>query len=128
MAIEELISVVPPPDEPTYSGTVPELTEIEGTLGTTLPTDNRELALRYGSGAFVNGYLQLWTPFAFDLRERAAGPNSFIRVHHEAGSLPWPPFPACPGLLEIGGNENGHRLLYLADGRPDAWPIIVVPH
>jgi hypothetical protein len=128
VAIEDLISVVQPPEEPSYSGTAVQLAEIEAALGTTLPTDYRELSLRYGSGTFVNGYLQVWTPFALDLRERASGPTSFIRVHHEAGALPWPPFPVHPGLLEIGGNENGHRLLYLADGQPDEWPVIVVPH
>jgi hypothetical protein len=128
MAIADLLAIVPPPAAPTHSGSPYQFTRAEEALGTRLPTDYREFTLRYGAGGLVGGYLQVWTPFALDLRQRADAPGSFIRVHHAAGTLPWPPFPAGPGLLEIGGNENGHRLLYLADGPPDEWPLIVVPH
>src|SRR5262249_52312426 len=119
---------IPPPAEPTYAGTAEQLTEIERTLGTALPADYREFSIRYGAGRFLDGYLQVLTPFAVDLRERASSKNSYISSFHEMGAFPWPPFPASPGLLEIGGNENGHRLLYLTEGQPDNWPVIVVPH
>jgi SMI1 / KNR4 family (SUKH-1) len=128
VAIEDLIAVVPPPTEPRYTGTPEQLTQIEASLGSALPLDYREFILRYGAGTFVDGYLQFWSPFVVDLRERASSQNSFIQVHYDSGALPWPPFPATPGLLEMGGNENGHRVLYLCDGQPDKWPLIIVPH
>jgi hypothetical protein len=128
VAIKNLISVVPPPARPTFTGTPEELTKIQAKLGTPLPYDYRELTFRYGAGRFLDGYLQVLTPFAVDLREYSGGEHSSIQVFHEMGALPWPPFPASPGLLAIGGNENGHQLLYLTEGKPNDWPVIVVPH
>jgi SMI1/KNR4 family protein SUKH-1 len=126
MAIADLISVCPPPENPDESGSLADLRKIETKMGVALPTDYRQFAVRYGSGFFVGTYLKIWNPFVIDIvRETATGglPYAFDR-----GDLPWPPYPARPGGLEIGHNENGHQIVFLADGDPDAWPIIVIPH
>ena len=128
MWIDNLAQIAPPPTCPDEVGTVEELRQIEKRFGITLPADYREFSLRYGSGSFVGTFLEIWTPFTVDLPKESADRNGRAFWFHKCGYLPWAPFPANPGLLEIGGNENGDTVLYLTEGDPDHWPILVVPH
>ena len=127
MSISDLTAVVPPPESPDESGSHQEFRQIEQKMGVTLPTDYRELTIRYGSGWFLDGYLSFANPFVLDLvaNNEALGRCQY---NYEWGSVPWPPYPAEPGLLGIGGNENGNDVHFLVDGEPDSWPIIVVAH
>lgn len=127
MAISDLVAVVPPPEFPDQVGSLDDLTQRERQMGVILPTDYREFAIRYGSGWFLDTYLGLKNPFVLDLVAAATADGYGERVF-QRGIVPWPQFPAVPGLLEFGSNENGHRLLFLADGDPDTWPVIVIPH
>jgi hypothetical protein len=128
VAIEDLVEVIPPPATPRDAGTLDQLGDIEKRLGLQLPSDYREFTIRYGTGSFLDGYLQIYNPFAVDLLDAATTRYSRCRHFHESGALPWAPIPASPGVFEIGGNENGHTILYLTEGNPDEWPLLVVPH
>jgi hypothetical protein len=126
MSIADLILVSPPPKAPDESGSIVELQRIEAEMGVVLPTDYRQLAVLYGSGFFVGTYLKIWNPFVTNIfRETATGG---LRYSFDRGDLPWPPYPSRPGVLEFGHNENGHQVVFLVDGEPDTWPIIVIPH
>jgi hypothetical protein len=128
MSIDELATIAPPPDSPDEVATPKELHEIQKRFGITLPTDYRVFSLRYGSGYFIGTFLEIWTPFMVDLPKESADQNGRAFWFHKCGYLPWAPFPANPGTLEIGGNEHGDTILYLTEGDPDHWPILVVPH
>jgi hypothetical protein len=128
MLIDNLARIAPPPTCPDEVGTVEELRQIEKRFGFVLPSDYRDFSLRYGSGWFVDTFLEIWNPFMVDLPKEAADPNGTAFWFYKAGYLPWEPFPASPGLLEIGGNENGDTLLYLTEASPDEWSVLVVPH
>jgi hypothetical protein len=124
VAIKDLIAVCPPPAQPADIGSAKQLEQIERKLGTRLPGDYRDFALRYGSGTFCDGFLLVYNPFVVDLTADKRIADCFYRE----GLLPWPPFPAKPGLLEIGSNESGDTLFYLTKLLPDDWPLLVVPH
>ncbi len=128
MAISDLISVVPPPESPDESGSIEDLAVVEDRMGLTLPTDYRELAVRYGSGWFVDTYLHINNPFVIDILSESTSPNGRCYARHEWGVLPWQPFCDGVGTLEVGNNENGDLILFLAEGEPDSWSLLVVPH
>lgn len=127
MAITELVAVVPPPEYPDESGSLDDLAGHEREMGLTLPADFREYAVRYGSGWFLDTFLGFKNPFVTNFAVATVA-DGFCQRVFERGVVPWPQFPSRPGLFDIGGNENGDRLLFLADGDPDHWPIVVVPH
>jgi hypothetical protein len=39
--------------------------------------------------------------------------------------VPFDFHPTNPGLLPIGGDENGNGIFWLTEGKPTAWPCIV---
>lgn len=127
MAISDLLAVVPPPLVPDQTGSLDDLARCELQMGIQLLTDIREYSVRYGSGWFLDTYLSVKNPFVTNLVATTVEDGFCHRVY-ERGAVPWPQFPAMPGLLEFGGNENGCRLLFLVDGEPDGWPIVVAPH
>jgi hypothetical protein len=127
MAIDDLIAVVPPPERPDQSGSLDDLANCEREMGITLPTDYREFAVRFGSGWFLDTYVAIANPFVLDL-VKATQNRGCCEEDYKSGVVPWLPYPATPGLLELGSNENGNRLLFLVKDKPDSWPVIVVPH
>ncbi len=128
MSIRQLMRVVPPPDDPDEVGTSVEEKEVESKLGMPLPRDYWELVQKYGSGTFIGSFLRIANPFVDDLGKEAADKNGRVYSYYHNGELPWPPFPAQPGLLPVGVNENGNDLIYLTEGKPNRWPLLVKPH
>lgn len=41
--------------------------------------------------------------------------------------IPFPVFPDNPGLLMWAGDDNGNSLLWLTEGLPDEWPVMIYP-
>ena len=72
MPIEDLIAVAAPPAIPHEAGTPDELAGREAAMGLQLPSHYREFAIRYGTGSFLDGYLQIYNPFVVDLLDTAA--------------------------------------------------------
>jgi hypothetical protein len=75
MAIEDLLAVCPAPDRPIQVGSIRDLEAIEQQLGTRLPADYLDFALRYGSGSFVGTFLHIWNPFADNLFDETTNEN-----------------------------------------------------
>src|SRR5947209_15882365 len=133
MAVEELIAIVPPPAQPIDAGTPVQWAAVEQKLGTRLPADFRAFIQHYGSGAFNDPgrlIISIRNPFApnFDQlarldRERLL--NAKRAVGNE--EFPFEIFPSSPGLLQWGHDIDGWMLLWLTEGNPDRWPVLVCP-
>ena len=54
--IEKLVTLVPPPTEPLYVGSINAWKHAEQIIGCCYPDDYKELIKRYASGRFVIGY------------------------------------------------------------------------
>ena len=129
MTINDLVTLVPPPALPIENGPPEKWGTIEASLGTAMPPDYREFGLRYGSGRFCKGFIEVFNPFAESYSELVKVQCNFLRTVKDAGmELPHDPFPALPGLLPWGRDENGHMMCWLTDGKPDEWPIILRRH
>lgn len=128
MTIENLIKVVPPPEEPfeAFRGTW-EL--IEDEIRTALPQDYKDFVRLYGSGYFMQ-FLGVSVP-------RSRNPNVLLRsaiywarrAAVQGGfapdELPYPFWPDPGGLLAFGSTDNGDTLLWLAQGEPEDWKVVV---
>src|SRR5947209_4182767 len=130
MAVEELMVVVPPPKHPIDVGTAAQWAALEGALGTLLPTDYRKYIRHYGSGIFndpgrfslsIYNPVSPHFPWLFDV-ERLG----LLTEKKKAGdrAFPYGIFPPSPGLF-LWGNGTGGRLLWLTEGEPDRWPVLV---
>ncbi|MFJ8471158.1 SMI1/KNR4 family protein [Kitasatospora sp. NPDC094011] len=105
-------------------------TSVEDRLGVALPTDYKDLAERFGSGAF-DGYLQLFTPDTpsghYDLVKSAAWLGEQAAADEWINALyrPHPVFPAVGGLLQWADSVQADGFYWLTDSaEPDAWPIL----
>src|SRR5258708_26087404 len=63
MSIEELVAVVPPPDQPNESGPLEAISAVESALGTSLPKDVVDFGIRYGTGMFADT-VEVFNPFS----------------------------------------------------------------
>ena len=125
MAIEELDKFIPPPANPIDGDG--DWSAAERELGFVLPTDFKQLIRLYGSGEFY-GSLYVSNPLT-------AGGRAWIRRHldrfrelRDACEVVRPLPPDSPGLLPWGGDSNGHRYCWLADGPPDTWEVVQIFH
>lgn len=130
MAIHELLAVVPPPSEPFNGGPAERRHFIEKALGTALPDDFLELALRYGTGRFC-GEIQVFNPFSDDyleVVERIADLYRDLKKAEGETCVPFSIFPESPGFLPWGDSWNGFGFFWLTEGEPNQWPtVLVVP-
>ena len=130
MPIEELLAAVPvPPGRIDVEG---DWAAAEAAVGLTYPKDFKQLIGIYGSGRFFfGGHLVVYNPLT---TEGLAG----IRVEREIrevmrgdpdlGCCPLPLFPEEGGLMPWGSDENGDDYLWLTEGEPDDWPVVVLFH
>jgi hypothetical protein len=124
--LEELFALVPPPASPTAAEG--DFAAVEADLGTTLPSDYKELVHRYGYGTFSD-FLNLWSPFfapctmMSQARDTLDADRSLARVAPKA--VPFPPFPAADGALPWARTDNGDVVYWLTWGQADAWPVAV---
>lgn len=130
MAIGELTRVVMPPTEAVDCGTKAQWKAIQDKLGLILPIDLCEFGLTYGTGEFCDGFLEVVNPFSPKYQEYVAYETRILRNNKssELAEFPYDVFPHQPGLFPWGRDENGHTLLWLTQGEPDTWPVIVESH
>ncbi len=134
MAIEDLITAVPPPAKPIETGDQKNWVLIEQTLGISLPTDFRDFGLRYGTGRFTDRrelHIGVFNPFSSVFLEKIRGECDRCRECKEVlgqESIPYPIFPETSGLLPWGGDEIGSGMYWLTEGPAKEWPVILMNH
>lgn len=128
MAISDLEAVMPPPN--TTSAIEPTAwVEVEGSLGTSLPSDYKDFIGTYGLGR-VAEFLCVLTPFSdnpnVNLSVQMERKLSALRELHAAGEkAPYPLFPATGGIMPFAVTDNGDVLHWETNGPPDAWHVVV---
>jgi hypothetical protein len=115
--LDELTSLVPPPDEPPPAV---DWDAAHAALGVELPADYRALAERYGAGSIAG--LQLLVP---------GHPNRFVDLLRQVEPQRWAlqyliergiDQPYAPGeLLPWGIDESGNVVWWHMDG---SWPVV----
>jgi hypothetical protein len=145
------MELAPPPEWRVDAGSPGQWSEVEQALGATLPDDYKLIINVYGTGGF-NDLFYLFNPFSssdgMNLLWQAGVPDSLAedeelgRVYPVGSNLesyqllradhpdlcPFSPYAEAGGLLPLGGNTNGGSAYWLAEGRPDGWPLIFLPH
>ncbi|WP_406150956.1 SMI1/KNR4 family protein [Streptomyces sp. NBC_01012] len=120
-----LTKLCPPPGR----ATKPRWETIEANLGTPLPQDYKQLAERYGPGAF-NDYVHVYQPHGATEYVDLTGPmpgrlRARLSKDHEQGTHPVPYDPETLFACAVTG--NGEYLFWITDpsGDPDRWRIAV---
>ena len=129
--LERLRQLLPPPADPVEPGRPDGWGEVEGALGTELPSDFKAFTELYGSGT-VDDFLYLFNPFT-------AGPDGNLLAEKDRvldgyrqtrarfpERLPLPPFPDPGGVLPLGRTDNGDELYWVTQGDPDGWPVALL--
>jgi hypothetical protein len=129
MSFTALKSLVPPPTQPFEVGSFEQWQSFEKQLGLTLPSDYRDFVFAYGSGLFARFY-RIYNPFSnsewINLRSSVQRTCGWILETKRdwPDHVPYDIYPACPGLLPFGNDENGNNYYWLTKGSPDSWPVI----
>ena len=126
--LERLREQLPPPAHPVEPGRPDGWAEVEGALGTGLPSDFKAFTELYGSG-MVDDFLYLFNPFAagedgnllFEKDRVLAGYRQIRAKYPERLALP--PFPEEGGVLPLGRTDNGDELYWVTEGDPDGWAV-----
>jgi hypothetical protein len=129
MPIEDLISIMTPPQAPIESrgGT---WTSVEGAIGTVLPADYKAFIENYGSGR-ISGFVWIFNPFSSRPGVNLANQvsvqlNALKTLAHDFGEqCPYALFPEHGGLLPLGLTDNGDVIHWLTEGEPASWKIVV---
>lgn len=128
MAIDELIAVVPPPHNPTETGSLEAWSAIECAIGIALPEEIRDFGLRYGSGMFGDT-VEVYNPFSVNYLDTIRQVSDCYRDLKRAEGhefIPYHIYPDKPGLLVWGSDVNGHMMFWLTEGEPAQWPLILM--
>ncbi|MEU7474102.1 histone-like nucleoid-structuring protein Lsr2 [Streptomyces sp. NPDC044984] len=120
-----LTSLCPPPEQAMSI----RWDTIEADLGMPLPQDYKQLADRYGPGAF-NDYLHIFHPHGVTQFVNLTGPmpgriRAQLRKDYDQGAYPVPHDPEK--LFACGSTDNGEYLFWITDPAtdPDRWHIAV---
>ncbi|MGW2326516.1 Lsr2 family DNA-binding protein [Streptomyces sp. NPDC001700] len=125
-AIDALVQVCPPPDDPPPGV---DWASVEEGLGMRLPADYKRLADAYGPGTFAD-FIHIFHPHGPTEYVDLTGPEpararAQLQVDYDGGTHPVPYEPRH--LFNMGGTDNGEDLFWITDphGAPDTWRIAV---
>ena len=130
MSVEELISVLPPPEVPSNTGSSNEWSLVEKDIGIKLPSDYKEFISTYGAGG-IDEFLWILTPFVKDknvnlLKQIDVICSSYMdSKSHFPNMFKHTAFPNHDGLLPWSITDNGNVLYWESKGNPENWPIVV---
>ncbi|MFD8811223.1 SMI1/KNR4 family protein [Streptomyces sp. NPDC059627] len=105
---------------------------IESDIGTVLPQDYKELTRYFGPGGF-DPFLTLLVPGvanpAGELRRSLARWQQVDADYQgkDKKITPFPHFPHPGGLIPWGNSGHGEVYYWRTVGKPDDWPVLVVP-
>ena len=129
--LERLRQLLPPPADPVEPGRPDGWGEVEGALGTELPSDFKAFTELYGSGT-VDDFLYLFNPFAAGQDGNLLAEKDRVLAGYRQTRarfperLPLPPFPDPGGVLPLGRTDNGDELYWVTQGDPDGWPVALL--
>ncbi len=136
MTVDDLKSLLPPPQAPVAVPTPEQWQEAERELGVSLPTDYKAYLAAFGVGR-IDDFLWIYSPAAknqyanamkaLSFEQQAAAYLKARRMERGAGAPPYEVFPATPGLLPFGATDNGDMLYWVVarGSDPSEWPIAV---
>jgi hypothetical protein len=114
MAIEELVAVVAPPSTPLESGNEKAWLKLEKKLRVALPSDLCVCVLRFGTGSFCRGLVEVYSPFSIEYPAILRTELDMLRGAVKGGlPVPYPIYPAAHGLFPWGRDENGGAMYWL---------------
>lgn len=125
MAIEDLLALVPPPQDPREARG--DWDEIETELSIRFPTDFRHLIKCYGTGEFFGGLL-IFNPLNSWCRRQIPKQLEYYRIMCDAMELALVLHPETPGLFPWGRDTNGNGFFWLTNGKSNRWPVVQVGH
>jgi len=129
MAINDLITLMPPPEAPIEAGGA-TWASVESAVGSVLPIDYKEFIEKYGTGR-INGFVWIFNPFSSRqginlVNQLSVQINALKTLAQDFGEqCPYPLFPEDGGLLPAGITDNGDVIHWLTKGEPNAWKIVV---
>lgn len=133
-SLQQLVSLVPPPQEPVAPGSPNGWPRIESEIGAPLPQDFKDYISVYGAGQWAD-FFGIIDPF-YKWKHPQASKSWREWMHTRIGSLEqmrreWPkhtapflPHPAPEGLLAFGYDDNGGTLCWHTRGQAGDWPIV----
>lgn len=122
--IRDLTSVVPAPTSPIPTCSGDDWIVIQDELGIHLPNDLRDFGLTYGSGKFCNDFLRVFNPFDNRYRNEIEDELYTLREARKRG-MKYLVYPERPGLFPWGLDANGNKFLWLTEGEPNEWTVVV---
>lgn len=126
MSLLKLMTLVPAPESPVWTGCDEDWNLIEDELGTKLPGDYRELIHTYGYGDFCATF-SILSPFAGSrgLKQTHVSRETYFRTMLSSyGNAKFCVYPDDGGILYVGGDEYTNSLTWLTKGPADKWPLI----
>jgi hypothetical protein len=122
-ALDELLTVLPPPRRPLHNRG--DWATVEAALGLRLPPDYKAFIAAYGRGT-INNCLEIESPFGVkeDVRKWWVNFAAYFDTVAEYEPLPYPIYPQTGGLLPFGTLGDVHILNWRTDGEPEQWPFV----
>jgi hypothetical protein len=134
-ALDELRKHVPVPQQPTFAAG--DWSAVEGSLGTSLPSDYKAFVSTYGAGTILSEHalgsagLVIHSPFvwAADRRDVRKAWIDWASMYHDfakygGADIPYPVFPDAEGLLPFGSLADSNTMNWLTLGNPDGWLFV----
>ena len=136
-SMQELLSLVPPPEEP--KDAKGDWNKVEGDLGLGLPEDYKQFITHYGRGTLCNLF---WFASPFNCVDpticvgpKAGRPVSareywtfWAGIYNDWGkterNIPFPVYPTTPGLFPWGIYGDTDVLSWYTLGEPQQWEIL----
>jgi hypothetical protein len=131
MTLQLLYEVLPRPEKVLEAGSADRWSEIESTLGLTLPGDYKDYINVFGTGIIGDFILPL-NPFSQNeyvnlMQYNGWRIDAYKKRKEKWGEeqCPYPLYPEPGGLFCWGRTENGDTLLWKTAGDADSWSVVV---
>lgn len=110
MAIQSLVSIIPPPPQPMGVGTIQQWKQIESELSIKFPPDFKDLIFLYGDGGFAE-FLWVYNPFLPNYRNTismvVSAYQELINARPRPKSIVYTVYPDGDGIFPWGRTDNG---------------------
>jgi len=130
-AINEIIKLIPIPENPKETGDSVSWENIEEQCKTALPDDYKWFINTYGSGQ-IGGFVNVFNPFSANKYINLISQMKVIldierelKENDNDHERPYPLFPDEGGLFPFAGTDNGDVFFWKTTGNPSKWTVIL---